>query len=160
MARRVFFSFHFQNDSHRVSQVRNSWIVRGEREAQPFLDAAAWEEIERSGEGAIKRWIDLQLKGTSVTIVLIGNQTAKRPWVNYEIIESYKKGNGLLGIYIHNMKNLRGQQDNPGHNPFLDVRFNDGTTLAPHVQTYDWVNDNGRMYIGSWIEAAAKKAER
>ena len=44
MARRVFFSFHYDRDVRRVVQVRNSWVVRGEREAQPFYDKAEFEE--------------------------------------------------------------------------------------------------------------------
>lgn len=55
MGRKVFFSFHHQNDSWRVGQVRNSWLTKGESNA--FLDAAEWEAVERKGDAAIKRWI-------------------------------------------------------------------------------------------------------
>src|SRR5467141_2006529 len=102
MARRVFFSFHYDNDILRVGQIRNSGIVlRPGDTAAGFTDSASWESVKRQGEAAIKRWIDNELNGTSVTVVLIGSQTANRPWVNYEIIESATRGNGLLGIFIH-----------------------------------------------------------
>ena len=52
----------------------------------------------------MQKWIDEQMKGTSVTVVLIGAETSTRPHVGYEIAESHKKGNGMLGIYIHNIK--------------------------------------------------------
>jgi hypothetical protein len=44
------------------------------------------------------------LRGTSVTVVLIGRQTANRPWVKYEIAQSIAQNNGLLGIHIHHLK--------------------------------------------------------
>ena len=102
MSRKVFFSFHHSGDIGRIGQVRNSWLTKGEDAG--YVDEADWESIKRQGEGAVKKWIDTQLNGTSVTVVLIGNETASRPWVNYEIRESHKKKNGLLGIYIHNCK--------------------------------------------------------
>src|SRR5262245_20397378 len=109
MPRKVFFSFHYQKDIWRVSQIRNSWVTR-EWEANPFHDAASWESIRRRGEQAICNWIDQQLSGTGVTVVLIGEQTSERPYVRYEIQESHRRGNGLLGVFIHKVKDQRGQK--------------------------------------------------
>jgi hypothetical protein len=96
MARRVFFSFHYERDVWRASQVRNSWVTKPDREAAGFWDAASWEEVKKKGEEAIKAWIREQLKGTSVTVVLIGTETYKRKYVQYEIEQSCQMGNGLL----------------------------------------------------------------
>src|SRR5438309_1609781 len=71
VARRVFFSFHYQRDIVRASQVRNSWVTQ-DRQTAGFLDAAAWEKVKRGGDAAIEAWIEDQLNGTSVTVVLIG----------------------------------------------------------------------------------------
>jgi hypothetical protein len=38
------------------------------------------------------------LENTSVTVVLIGTETANRPWVKYEIEQSIARKNGLLGV--------------------------------------------------------------
>lgn len=70
MARRVFFSFHYERDIWRVNQVRHTWVTKGDIEEAGYIDAADFEKVERQGEEAVKRWIDNQLKGTSVT----GNQ--------------------------------------------------------------------------------------
>lgn len=52
MARKVFFSFHYERDVRRVVQIRNSWVVRPGGEAQPFYDKAEFEEAKRrSGAG-------------------------------------------------------------------------------------------------------------
>jgi hypothetical protein len=97
MPRRVFFSFHYKIDPVRVGQVRNSSVVRSNSvETSDFIDAAKWEAVQKQGEQAIKNWIAAQLNGTSVTVVLIGAETAKRRWIKYEIDESLKRGNGLL----------------------------------------------------------------
>ncbi len=53
MARKVFHSFHFKRDSHRVALVRNMGIVEG----QPVLSSNQWEDVKRGGDAAIKAWI-------------------------------------------------------------------------------------------------------
>jgi hypothetical protein len=161
MARRTFFSFHYERDVWRAGQVRNCWVTKPDRESAGFWDAAAWEEVKRKGEDAIHRWIDNQLNGTSVTVVLIGAETAERKYVGYEIQQSHKKGNGMLGIYIHNMKDSNGRTDIRGANPFANwsIPQNGRKVLLSEIYpTYDWVNDNGRDNIGGWIETAAKRA--
>ncbi len=160
MARRAFFSFHYERDVWRASQVRNSWVTR-ERESAGFWDAASWEEVKKKGNDAIEKWIDDQLKGTSVTVVLIGGETSERTYVGYEIKQSYNKGNGMLGIYIHNMKDKDGKTDTKGKNPF-DIWYVEKDDKKEYFSalypTYEWVNDGGRTNMGDWIEAAAKKA--
>lgn len=160
MARRAFFSFHYERDVWRASQVRNSWVTQ-ERESAGFWDAAAWEEVKKKGEDAIHKWIDNQLNGTSVTVVLIGAETALRPYVGYEIQQSHNRGNGMLGIYIHNLKNSNGRTDAAGTNPLTNwhvVRDGKQVLLSDLYPTYDWVSGNGYANLGDWIEAAAKRA--
>jgi len=119
--------------------------------------------VEKKGEEAIKRWIDNQLKGTSVTVVLIGAETSERKYVGYEIKKSYEIGNGMLGVYIHNMKNQYSMTDLMGKNPFDNweiTRNGQKISLSSLYPTYDWVNGNGYNNLGSWIEQAAKEAGR
>ncbi|ODS42193.1 MAG: TIR-like domain-containing protein [Candidatus Altiarchaeales archaeon IMC4] len=164
MARRVFFSFHYERDAWRAGQVRNSNVIKNNSiETSDFIDSAKWEEIKRGGDDAIKRWIANQLNGTSVTVILIGAKTSERKWIKYEIDESLKKGNGLLGVRIHNIKDQNQQTDTMGTNPFDNLYFDrDGRKvyLSEIYQTYDWVNDNGRDNLGNWIEKSAKDANR
>lgn len=164
MARKVFFSFHYKRDAVRAGQVRNSTVVANHSiETSSFIDAAEWESIKRKGEQVIKNWIANQLLGTSVTVVLIGAETSKRDWVKYEIDESLKRGNGLLAIYIHNCRDFAGNTDLKGTNPFdnLTVTRNGvSQNLSTIYNTYDWISNDGRSNLGSWIEAAAKQAGR
>lgn len=161
MARRVFFSFHFERDIWRVGQIRNCWLTKADRESAGYWDAAKWEEVKKKGDDAVKRWIDNSLDGTSVTAVLIGNETHAREWVDYEIKQSYVRGNGLLGIYIHNIKDSNGYKDVMGTNPFANLWVADSNPrryLSQIYSTYDWVNNDGYENLGNWIEAAAKQA--
>jgi hypothetical protein len=162
MARRVFFSFHHSGDVWRAGQVRNSWVTQ-DRESAGFWDGAAWEAVKKKDIATVQRWIDEQMKGTSVTVVLIGTDTATRPHVNYEIAESHRLGKGLLGIYVHNMKDSNGNTAAKGSNPFANhYGLKDGrqVLLSEIYPTYDWVIDDGRKNMGDWIETAARKAGR
>ncbi|WP_290791839.1 TIR domain-containing protein [Flavihumibacter sp. UBA7668] len=163
MARRSFFSFHYKNDIWRAMQVRNSWVVRNEKEAAGFVDAADFEEVEKEGDAAIKKWIDNQLVGTSVTVVLIGSETSQRDYVKYELQKSYSKGNGMLGIFIHNVKDSEGKTSAKGSNLFGEIgkdQNNKAVYFSSDYPCYDWVMDNGYANLGKWIEEAAKKAGR
>jgi len=161
MARRAFFSFHYENDVWRANIVRNSWVTKPDRESAGFVDAADFEEIKKGGDAAIKRWIDKQLEGTSVTVVLIGTDTSNREYVKYELQKSYQKGNGLLGIYIHQVKDKNGNTSKKGSNQFGEIgkdASGNPVYFSIGYPCYDWVDNNGYNNLGSWIEAAAKKA--
>jgi hypothetical protein len=144
MARRVFFSFHYQKDIWRCNQVRNSHVVEGSA-AAGFHDASLWEETKKKGDASVKKLIDDGLAGTSVTVVLIGSQTSQRKFVAYEISQSIARGNGLLGIHIHNLKDRDGSTSVRG-----DVPTGLVTARAP---IYEWDATN----FGTWVEAAAKR---
>lgn len=162
MARRVFFSFHYGRDVRRIMQVRNSWVVRPEGSAQPFYDAADFEEAKRRA-GGIENWIEEQLAGTSVTVVLFGAETYSRPWVLHEIKRSYELQKGILAIDIHNIKDPQNGTDKPGQNPlsYWSIKRNGvDVTFDKIYKTYDWVTDNGYQNMPAWIEAAAKAAGR
>lgn len=166
MPRRVFFSFHYDEDIWRVNQIRHIGVTK-DWESIPFLDAASWEAVKRKGDAAVKGWINRQLDGTGVTVVLIGSQTASRKYVKYEIQESHRRGNGLLGIFIHGIKNQDKQTAAKGRNPFDDFTVHTEGFFGPVTKrlseiypTYDWVWGNGYQNMGNWIEDAAKKAGR
>ena len=145
MARKVFFSFHYERDIWRTNVVRNSGVVEGSA-AAGFHDASLWEEAKRKGDAEVKRLIDAGLFGTSMTVVLIGAQTAQRKFVDYEIDKSIARGNGLLGIYISGIKDQSGATDVQGPAP--------QRLLNAGAPCYYW----DRSKFGEWVEAAFKKA--
>lgn len=157
MTRRVYFSFHYQNDVWRTNQIRNSWRSKPDRESAGFIDAAEFEKVRKNGDAAIRSWINNNLEGTSVTVVVIGEETCNRKWVNYEIEQSIKRGNGIVGVRIHNLKDQNGCTCKPGELDFIV----DGEKIFPKkYPVYDWKEDNGYEKIGDWVEASAIAAKR
>ncbi len=116
MARRVFFSFHYQRDVWRINQIRNIPHIIGTA-AAGYQDASLWEQAKRRGDAEIKRLINKALEGTTVTVICIGYKTAGRTYINYEIEQSLRRGNGLVGIQIHHLKNSDEEVDSPGRTP-------------------------------------------
>ncbi len=161
--RRVFYSFHYTADAWRTSQVRNIGLVEGNKSATPN----DWETVKKGGDKAIQKWIDDQLNGRSCTVVLIGNETAGRKWIKYEIETSWNNCKGVFGIYIHNLKDSYGKQAKKGGNPFDEFTMNrDKKKLSSIVKAYDPPSlDSKSVYeyisknISNWIEEAIKIRE-
>lgn len=159
MARRVFFSFHYDNDINRSMTVRNSWVTQG-KEAAGFIDKAEFEQVKRKGEAAVRRWIDKQLDGTSVTVVLIGSETLNRPFVQYEICKSLERGNAVIGVHINNIRDMRTQKTSYQGNAHTVIgHYSDGRpayfdSVADGI--YDYTYDGGYFHLGEWIETAAR----
>ena len=118
------------------------------KETAGFVDAADFEEVEKGGDAAVKKWIREQLGGTSVTVVLVGSHTCASRYVQYEIDQSKDKGNGLLGIDISKIKDLAG-----------DTTERCGK-IPSGYSFYLWNEDDGRHNMGDWIEDAARAAGR
>lgn len=152
--RQIFYSFHFDNDVMRVQQIRNI----GALEDNKPVSANDWEEVKKKGQASIEKWIDDNMKSRSCVVVLVGEKTADRPWVDYEIRKAWNDGKGLLGIYIHNLKCPRKGKSLKGSNPFDQINFKSGSKLSSVVScydpssndTYNDIKDN----IEQWIEKA------
>lgn len=114
MARKVFFSFHYKPDNWRTSQVRNIGVIEGNK----AVNDNKWEEVKKGGIPAIKKWIDDNLFGKSCCIVLVGEKTAGRKWIEYEIEKAWEDKKGVMGIYINKLKDTDGNQSKKGNNPF------------------------------------------
>lgn len=158
MARRVFYSFHYKPDCTRAAKVRNMGVVEGNKPASDN----DWEEIKKGGDAAIEEWIDGQLNGKSCNVVLIGENTAGRKWINYEIKSAWNNKKGLVGVYIHRLKDLDGNQASKGRNPFEDFTIGEKKTpmssvvkahIPPYSESkdvYNYVSEN----LADWIEEA------
>lgn len=128
MAKRIFFSFHYQDViDFRANVVRNHWMTKPNRETAGFFDASIWETAKKTSVMAVKRLINSGLKNTSKTCVLIGSDTYRRRWVRYEIFRSLYDGNDLIGVHINKIKGKNGFTKAYGPNPFefLGLEFSD-----------------------------------
>lgn len=117
MARRVFFSFHYQDViDFRANVVRNHNVTKDNNGG--YFDASIWETAKRQGDIALKRLINSSLENTSVTAVLIGSETYSRRWVRYEIMKSIERGNFVFGIHINRIPCKNSQIKPVAPNPF------------------------------------------
>jgi hypothetical protein len=145
MGNRVFFSFHYQDViDFRANVVRNHWIAKPDRTAAGFYDASLWEETKKHGKTALKRLINSGLDNTSNTCVLIGSSTYARPWVRYELLKSFRRGNHIFAVHINGIKGKDGNTKDLGPNPleYVGVTYsNDGSTATLWEKT-----------SGQWVE--------
>jgi hypothetical protein len=147
MARRVFYSFHYKPDATRVSHVRNIGALEGNKPASDN----DWEKVVGGGDAAIMKWIAAQMKGRSCTVVLVGERTANRKWINHEIIESWNAGMGVVGIRIHGLKNTDGNIASSGKNPFDHITFGSpNKKLSTVVKCYNPQGTNSKDRY-AWI---------
>ena len=152
--RQIFYSFHYDNDVFRVQQIRNI----GALEDNKPVSVNDWETVKKGGDSSVQKWIDDNLKYKSCVVVLVGEETANRKWVKYEIRKAWELGKGLVGIHIHNLKDPRTGKSSKGDNPFDQFTFDDGTKLSSIVKsynpssidTYNNIKDN----LEDWIEEA------
>lgn len=155
--RQVFYSFHYKNDAWRVSQIRNIGALEDNKPASDN----DWEEVKRKGDDSIAKWIDDNMRYRSCVIVMVGEETANRKWVQYEIKKAWNEGKGLLGIYIHNLKDQNSEKCTKGKNPFEQFSIkNDTKSLSDIVKCYnpdstDAYNDI-KNHLEEWVEEAIK----
>jgi hypothetical protein len=163
MARNCFYSFHYKPDNWRASQVRNIGVIEGNA---PVSDND-WEAVTKGGDDAIKRWISGQMKGKTCAVVLVGSGTANRKWINYEIIKAWDDGLGVVGIYVHGLKDRNEATSGTGYNPFDYIGYgNTGKKLSSIVkcynpggstskERYDWIS----THLANAVEEAIRIRE-
>lgn len=152
MSRHIFFSLHYEADRSRIELIRKIAGLVPNIEAK----AADWSAVKRSGDFAFKRWFEQQIRGRSCTVVLIGNETSRRPGVLYEIERSSELGLGLLGVHVHLLRDAQGKQSAKGDSPF-------SAKLAPMVQLYDSPEADSKLayryiadHLAKWVERAVE----
>lgn len=158
MARRVFFSFHFDGDFWRTQQVRNM----GSLEGQSLCTANTWEEVKRKGDAAVEQWIEDNMHGKSCVVVLVGAQTASRPWVIHEISKGWNDRKGVLAIRVDKLLDSKGQSSSAGTNPLSKVTFKGSQRTLADVAPLKTPagTDSKTVYasiannIEAWIEEA------
>lgn len=93
-------------------------------------------QAKARGDAEVRRLIDAALEDSEVTVVLIGQKTYKSRWVRYEIEKSIERNDGLLGVYIDNIRDAQGRTSRVGRSPFGEI--------ADDVPHFDWIEDDGR----------------
>lgn len=145
--RRVFYSFHYRSDNWRAAQVRNIGVVHNGQLAA----GNDWERLRDPRDVSIRNWILSQMEERACTIVLVGRETANSKWIYYEIMQSWLRGMGVVGIRVHGLKDASGRISKRGRNPFDDL-YIEGQRLSTILKCYNPQGVNSRHRY-SWIKA-------
>lgn len=151
MGKAVFYSFHYDRDVSRVMLVRNINALEG----QPLLNAQQWETVRRQGRQGIENWIHKEMNYKKAVIVLIGKETASRPWVKYEIEKAWASRKPLLGIRIHGISAM-GDVDTEGPSPF-DPAFKIPVFDPTRTNSYGKIDSTAtynylRQHLSGWSD--------
>lgn len=100
--RHVFISHHHADDGEVTKltgllkrsdiDIRNS-SIRAKPANQERLDKGL------VSDKTIERILRMKISWASTVVVLIGQRTASRPWVNWEIEQANRQGKRIVGIY-------------------------------------------------------------
>lgn len=101
--RRLFLSFHAE-DRAQVQGFR--LMSRNPNLALDFYDGSLTAAIDSEQSPYVKRLIKEKIQAASVAVCLIGNGTAWRDWVDWELRTAYSLGKGICGVRL---KGSRGQ---------------------------------------------------
>lgn len=157
----VFYSFYYERDAARVQQIVNMGVVEG----QKILNAQGWESVKRQGNAAIERWIDDEMKWKTAVVVLVGAETAGRPWVQHEIRKAWNEKKPLVGIRINGLAPLTQSQDRAGADPFALIKLEGGGTIGDHVTLHTPRGTTSKEIYASiesnlttWVSGAYKRS--
>ena len=93
---------------------------------------------------------------------MLSRTTAGRKWINYEIKAAWNSKKGVVGAYVHRLKDLNGYQSARGNNPveYFNLDGSDKKLssvvkayIPPYTNSKDvyvYINDN----LANWIEEA------
>ncbi|MDD5731947.1 MAG: TIR domain-containing protein [Patescibacteria group bacterium] len=142
MARKIFVAFDSNTNLGAYYEIMSCEALSG-YDKNPFYDLGGLFTIRSQGKEGMKNWVEKQLKGTSVVIILRNDETESFEWIGYTIQKSIEYGKGLLLI------DIREDSGNKYEIPVLEG-----------YRAFNWYSDNGVENIGKWVEEEAEKRKK
>lgn len=158
---KVFYSFCGKDDMDRIRGIVDMLMVHSTQQPTGVIAKREWENLKEKGEDAIHNWVKKELEGTSVTVVLLGTNTLEDRFVQYQICESLRRGNAVIGVYIKDRKDKQSDSTAEKCNlhkvvayykygtPIYFDYINDGI--------YDYESEDGGSNLDMWVEQAAEQ---
>jgi hypothetical protein len=97
--RRIFISYHHHADQRAV----DTFVRDFSGQLEVFTDHSVERVADSSDVDYLARVCRERIKGTSVTIVMIGRQTGCRRFVDWEILDTLRRQHGLFGLVVHGL---------------------------------------------------------
>lgn len=103
----IFISHYVKDDKH-VQTLKSKLKNSGFGVRNFSIDSTKHHTRRRPSDPRIRRILSIRIKAASTFICLIGNNTHKRKWVDFEIKKAVAEGKKIIGIYTHgNKDNVR-----------------------------------------------------
>ncbi len=99
----IFISHHSADDKQ-LQDLKRRLSEKGYDARNSSVDSTKYQ-AKRPSNAVIERYLRRCINWGGKFICLIGDNTYKRPWVNYEIEQAYKLGKPIVGIYLHGCAN-------------------------------------------------------
>jgi len=98
----VFIS-HYSGDVERLRDLKERLANVGCDVRNSSVEEDRDNKIVHKGkevsDAVVARYLRMGIKWAKTVIVIIGEHTHERPWVNYEIRNAYLQGKNIVGIY-------------------------------------------------------------
>jgi hypothetical protein len=105
MTRRHVFISHHHADDAKVDQLTDLLGRGGSdvRNSSVRMKPANQRRMEegRVKDETIRRLLRMRISWATTVVVLIGNETHSRRWVNWEIEEAKRQGKRIVGVYAY-----------------------------------------------------------
>lgn len=98
MGRRIFISYQHADQLKAKGFNLLRWNKNVDLE---FVGRHLLDPVNSENEAYITQKVKEQLNGTSVTVVLLGHETADSDWVKSEVEWSVEKNNGVVAIKLY-----------------------------------------------------------
>ncbi|HML70200.1 MAG TPA: TIR domain-containing protein [Macellibacteroides fermentans] len=145
----VFIS-HFNKDEENIIKLKDLLKDKGYTLRNSSIDST--KPNDAKNEAYVKSLLRDGIKHAGTTIVLIGPETHKRSWVDWEIEQSNKQGNKIVGVF------LQGAKDS--HIPDSFQKFGDaligwsGDKIIDAIEgrVNNWEKITGEIRVPYWKE--------
>ncbi len=103
----VFIS-HYSGDVQRLRDLKNRLKKAGckvrNSSAEEDTDGGLVRAGKQVADSTIAKYLRARINWAKTLIVIIGEHTHERPWVNYEIRNAHLQGKQIIGIYDYGCK--------------------------------------------------------
>lgn len=99
----IFIS-HYSEDNGHLNRLKERLQEKGCTVRNSSVEKEDYRK-DKVADSTIAQELRGYIKWAGTFIVLIGEHTHERPWVNYEIRNAYLQGKKIIGVYMHGCKN-------------------------------------------------------
>ncbi|MCP5143557.1 MAG: TIR domain-containing protein [Gammaproteobacteria bacterium] len=160
MTAKIYLSFDDANDSARANRVRRYLLGQG-YEVSRFHQCSNWERSRgQRPDYVFGGELESELKTCQAVLVLIGGDTAANRWVRHAIGVAHDMRLPMMGLYVDQLPDERGNSCERDINPFDRFAFLDGgrkVRLSERCRTLDWQAACDSDGLDTWLQETVEQ---